>query len=398
MSTAQPLRATPRQRPILATSLFLIVVLLAWIGVESLTRSLLFLIALAMGISLYHAAFGFSGAYRKLLSEKDMTGFAAQLVMLAAAVLLFSPILAQGTVFGHGVTGSIAPVSLSMGLGAFLFGIGMQLGSGCASGVLYTAGGGNMRTLLVLVFFCVGAFWGSLDLAWWQSLPGIGAVSLARTFGWEIAVPLQLGALGLVFIGFRLGGWTLRPISKWQNGFSFSSLLHGPWPLLLSALALALLNWATLLVAGHAWSITWAFSLWGAKSAVLLGWDPASSGFWSGGFQQAALARPILSDTTSVMNIGVLLGAAVAAALAGTFYKPITASPGPLLAAVLAGLLMGYGARLAYGCNIGAFFSGVASSSLHGWVWILCALPGNGIGIVLRRTFRLDPTPAASST
>jgi hypothetical protein len=44
---------------------------------------------------------------------------------------------------------------------------------------------------------------------------------------------------------------------------------------------------------------------------------------------------------------------------------------------------------LAYGCNIGAFFSGVASGSLHGWVWILCAVAGNLIGIRLRPLFRL---------
>lgn len=42
---------------------------------------------------------------------------------------------------------------------------------------------------------------------------------------------------------------------------------------------------------------------------------------------------------------------------------------------------MGYGARIAYGCNIGAFFSGVASTSLPGWVWIVFALAGTAIGV-----------------
>jgi hypothetical protein len=60
-----------------------------------------------------------------------------------------------------------------------------------------------------------------------------------------------------------------------------------------------------------------------------------------------------------------------------------------LLAAVLGGLLMGYGARLAFGCNIGAFFSGVASFSLHGWLWIACALPGTWLGVRLRPLFGL---------
>ena len=90
------------------------------------------------------------------------------------------------------------------------------------------------------------------------------------------------------------------------------------------------------------------------------------------------------------MNFGLLLGAFAAASLAGAM-RP---SPGialrPLLAAVIGGLAMGYGARLAYGCNIGALFSGIASGSLHGWVWLLAAIPGNAIGVWLRPIFSLQ--------
>jgi len=50
---------------------------------------------------------------------------------------------------------------------------------------------------------------------------------------------------------------------------------------------------------------------------------------------------------------------------------------------------MGYGSRIAFGCNVGAFFSGVASTSLHGWLWIACALPGSWIGIQWRPFFGL---------
>ena len=59
------------------------------------------------------------------------------------------------------------------------------------------------------------------------------------------------------------------------------------------------------------------------------------------------------------------------------------------MAAIIGGLGMGYGARLAYGCNIGAFFSGVASTSLHGWAWIVAAGVGNVIGVKLRPLFGL---------
>ena len=55
-----------------------------------------------------------------------------------------------------------------------------------------------------------------------------------------------------------------------------------------------------------------------------------------------------------------------------------------LAAAIGGGLLLGYGARLAYGCNIGAYFSGVASGSLHGWLWLVAAFAGSVVGTRLR--------------
>ena len=61
-----------------------------------------------------------------------------------------------------------------------------------------------------------------------------------------------------------------------------------------------------------------------------------------------------------------------------------------LVAAVVGGLLLGFGARLAYGCNIGAYFSGIASGSLHGWVWLVAAFIGSIIGTRLRPLFELS--------
>ena len=61
-----------------------------------------------------------------------------------------------------------------------------------------------------------------------------------------------------------------------------------------------------------------------------------------------------------------------------------------LLAAAIGGLLCGWGARIGFGCNIGAFVGGVASGSLHGWVWFGAALCGNLIGIRLRPAFGLS--------
>jgi len=351
--------------------------------------SLLFPIGVGMGLALYHAAFGFTASYRRAFVNKDLTGVAAQMIMLAIAMVLFAPVLAKGEIFGHGVGGAVAPVGVSMAFGAFLFGIGMQLAGGCGSGTLFTVGGGNARMMIVLLFFCVGGFWGSLDLSYWQQLPGIGSVSLGKTLGWKTAIFLQLFVLLAAYGGFRWLGAS-RQQSLWFDGkFEPALLLRGPWPLLLSALLLALFNWLTLLIAGHPWSVTWAFALWAAKAATLLGWDPMTSGFWTGGFQERALNRSVLADVTSVMNFGIMLGAFLAASLSGKISPQLDIGWRSLISAMIGGLLLGYGARLGYGCNIGAFFSGVASTSLHGWIWIIAAVLGNWLGIRLRPAFHM---------
>lgn len=59
------------------------------------------------------------------------------------------------------------------------------------------------------------------------------------------------------------------------------------------------------------------------------------------------------------MDFGIVLGTMTAAALAGR-YAPVWKVPArSLIEAVIGGLMLGYGARLAYGCNIGAYFSGI---------------------------------------
>jgi len=93
-----------------------------------------------------------------------------------------------------------------------------------------------------------------------------------------------------------------------------------------------------------------------------------------------------MADTT-VSNIGIILGALIGSSLSGKISKFSSVNKKLIMAAVLGGLFMGYGARLAFGCNIGALFGGIASGSLHGWVWFLFAFLGSVVGVKLRKYF-----------
>ena len=77
----------------------------------------------------------------------------------------------------------------------------------------------------------------------------------------------------------------------------------------------------------------------------------------------------------------------MAAVIAKSYAKAHWPNKRQMLAAALGGLLMGVGARLAFGCNIGAFLAGIASGSVHGWVWFVMAMAGSWVALRLRPHF-----------
>lgn len=343
----------------------------------------LFGVGLAIGAVLLYTEFGFTGSLRRFVAGGDREALRAPLALLALTTLALAPALAAGEAFGQALGPASAPLGVQVAVGAFIFGVGMQLGGGCGSGTLFSLGGGNGRMLVVIVFFCLGSFLASLHMGWWAALPGLAPVVLGERLGWPLAAGGQAAVIGLL--------WWWLGRARAGGGPRFVAQAHRPdsrrlWQ---AVLALPLLNLATLILAGHPWTITWAYALWGAKAAVSLGWDPSSAPFWQGAFQSAALRDGILADVTSLMNIGLVLGATGAALAAGRWSVRIDLRPGALIAAVAGGLLMGYGARIGFGCTIGALLSGIASTSLHGWLWFAAALPGTWIGARLRPGFGL---------
>jgi uncharacterized membrane protein YedE/YeeE len=350
----------------------------------------LLLLGAALGLTLFHAAFGFAGALRRLLAEGRGAGLRAQMVMLGLAVLLFLPALEAGAILGQPVRGFVFPAGIGLLVGAFVFGIGMQVGGGCASGTLYTAAGGQgLRMWITLAAFVAGATFAAYDAERWSDWPSLPPVSLPALVGTWPAIALSLAAFAAVWwisvaVERRRHGAAER--LAWRGG----ALLRGPWPLVWGAVALALLNFATLWLAGRPWAITAAFPLWGSRLVEAAGWDdPAFWPYWEDPTRTEALLRPLLSDRTTVMDLGLMAGAALAALLAGRGADRRLPAPGAALGSLLGGLLLGYGAVLAFGCNISAYFGGIASGSLHGWAWIGPALLGNWVGLKLRPVFGL---------
>ncbi|WP_269473363.1 YeeE/YedE thiosulfate transporter family protein [Hydrogenovibrio marinus] len=59
-----------------------------------------------------------------------------------------------------------------------------------------------------------------------------------------------------------------------------------------------------------------------------------------------------------------------------------------ILFATFTGGMMGYGSVIAFGCNVGGFFSGIISGSLHGWLWLVSALLGMTLTLFIMNNFK----------
>jgi uncharacterized membrane protein YedE/YeeE len=378
-------RSAPAPTAIALAAIVLFAAYLA--GTIGPKQAALFFVGVAAGVVLYHAAFGFTSSWRVFISDGRGAGLRAQMLMLAATCAVFFPLLSAGELFGQPMRGSVSPAGIPVLVGAFIFGVGMQLGGGCASGTLYTVGGGNTRMVVTLLAFILGSLIGTAHAPWWQTMPAFAPSSLLTRFGPIAGLAISLALFAAVAAATIV-------VERWRHGrvesltaiksASDRPWLRGPWPLAAGAVGLAAVNIATLMIAGRPWGVTSAFALWGAKAAAAFGIPVASWPYWSTPAQRAALDANVLSDVTTVMDIGIILGALFAAMLANKFAPGWRTSTRSLVAAIIGGLMLGYGARLAYGCNIGAYFSGIASGSAHGWLWLVAGFAGNALGVRLR--------------
>jgi len=178
----------------------ILVVLGAWYlaQVVGINQAALYVVGALLGITLYHAAFGFTSAWRVFIADGRGDGLRAQMLMLAVGVALFFPVLSAGTLFGTPVAGLVSPAGTSVVVGAFIFGIGMQLGGGCASGTLYTVGGGSTRMVITLAAFIAGSVIGTAHMPFWTSLPQLKPTSLVNTLGLAPALLLNWIVFALI--------------------------------------------------------------------------------------------------------------------------------------------------------------------------------------------------------
>jgi len=128
-----------------------------------------------------------------------------------------------------------------------------------------------------------------------------------------------------------------------------------------------------------AWSVTTSLALSGAWLVQTLGLASPKDWYFFQHFQPELIDNPLLYYGTW-LNLGLLLGVVLSMTSGKMWRWRKNRSAKRWLVGLGGGLLMGYGARMALGCKIGTLLGGIASSSLHGWVFGFFTLLGSWLG------------------
>ncbi|MDP8521683.1 selenium metabolism membrane protein YedE/FdhT [Campylobacter coli] len=138
---------------------------------------------------------------------------------------------------------------------------------------------------------------------------------------------------------------------------------------------------------GGVWAVTGEMTRWGGEFLELLGMDLNGYSY----YQKQNLNGTPLTRTDRIMLIGMFIGCLVAALLANKVKFRLPASNIRIFQAIVGGILSGYGARLAFGCNLANFFTGLPYFSLHTWFFGVFMVLGIYLGVKLCNTSFFKP-------
>ncbi|MCQ4635397.1 YeeE/YedE family protein [Anaerovorax odorimutans] len=165
---------------------------------------------------------------------------------------------------------------------------------------------------------------------------------------------------------------------KLHENERYKKIIASPFSYLTGAVLLGILNIVHYIMLESGWSVTGAFfyfeDIWKNLSGTAC--DRLSC-------QENAM----LAVGPNIRNLGLLVGALISVFTCARFKIKGIRSTKQVIAAAAGGLLMGYGAGTAGGCNISAFFTAAASLSLSAWIFLIFLFAGAFVGVKLLYKF-----------
>ena len=402
---------------------FIAIILVLVLGKTLLTSDLLFfrlIIGAGLGYALSRAYTGFAGSVNRAYKTGSTKMMRTLMYMFFISSVVTAALLFKGDVTTYGLW--INPINLGLILGGLLFGFGMSFSSCCASGVLTDLVTGLPRALVTLIFFGMGVFLGFplqnsasfVQKSWFTSATGESfskGVFLPDLFLWDgmsgyLGALILTGVFALTVIYFsykfeqkrkKENKYTGVMMEKIQDevvpfdarDYSLSSeatydrMFIKPWTLVQGAVAITLLFALLMGVTKSGWGASTPYGLWFGKVLMIFGVSAESLASF-GKMKPDGFLQPFFQNAVSVQNFGILLGTVIYLLTAGkfsaTFMSEMKITFKEVLLFAMGGLTMGFGTRLANGCNVGALYTPIANFSLSGWVFLIVMVIGGVAG------------------
>lgn len=375
-----------------------------------------------IGYGLARASFGFAGSVNRAYN----TGSTKLMKALAILFLIGSFVTFIFVLSGQVLPEKLSHNSLNWGLliGATMFGFGMSMTVCCASGVLTDLAESPIRAILVLLFFCLGAYLGlGLKRAEWMAwytepIFGIDSFKDGVNFADWFKGDGTNGALSSLILTTLLVFGVLHLASLYENKRKRNETYIGcdseiayeeetknhvenenphvelfyrvfvkRWSLLQGALAVAL-GYLILMVAFKAtWGVSGPLGEWFGRLMILFGVSPESVKSFTG----KDLTTPFFQQAMYIQDISIFLGALIAFLLAGNFTRNVKSwfiNPLEIILFAIGGIFLGIAINIAGGCNAGGLFSPIVQFSLSGWIYLVCIVIGGILGNMVRKKFR----------
>jgi len=355
-------------------------------------------LGVGFGVVLQRSRFCFNSAFRDLLqfrSGRTMKGVIIGMAVATAGfgmhMLNLQPNASLGAIAPEA---QVAPLSVALVAGGFLFGIGMVVAGGCVSGSLYRMGEGYAGSWVSFGGILAGLLLASHHWNWWwrHIIQPSPVVWMPRYLGYGGAIALTLVALLAAYL-FVLwvesrGGVAVQEYGPPVPAVTFREKLRAlaegvvgrGWPAAVGGMLLGFLN--TLSYMAHMpWRIVGELSRWANGLATLAGIGPGRlEGTENLSGCTLAVGGTVLTHGL-LLDVGLVAGSLTAALLAREFKLRVPRTPVRYLQSAGGGVLMGYGSGIALGCTVGAFFSAIPSLGLSGWVFGIALAGGAFIGL-----------------
>lgn len=338
-------------------------------------------LGLGLGFILQRGRFCLNSAFRDIIFMKDLTLFRAYLLSVVVAIIGSNLLEDAGLLMSlNHQTGQMMSVGLLRQnfvpianiVGGFLFGMGIVLAGGCASGIVYRVGEGQAAAFVAVIGFFLGivmtldgllsplyrylksfgvTIFGKANPALWD-LFGSGPV-----VKWVTIAVFSVGALAFILKGKPTFGKSKSKGYTWGlTGVLIGFLTIGAW-------------WISSFFGGIPRGLAITTPLREMFNAVL--YKTSYSPFPEFSF------LGIFKGTWGVFFIlSVPLGAFLSAKRLKEFTWKIPPAK-EFLTVFFGSVLMGVGAVLAGGCNLGHGITGVSTMAVSSFVAITAIILGN---------------------